>query len=247
MVSIITATFNSQRFLRATFESIVNQSYNDWEWLVTDDGSSDGTVRLLEEFSKIDGRVKVFRLPVNSGAAVARNMSLSHASGDFIAFIDSDDVWDCDKLERQIEFMGNGIDFSFTAYRLISEDGEPLGKTVDEQSLESVDYEGLLRKKVTLGCSTVMLRRAWCGVVQMPLLRTGQDYATWLELLKDGREAFLLGTALSSYRIVAGSISRNKIKKVARQWQIYRRYQNLSLRVSIICTSFYVWRAVFRK
>ena len=247
MISIITATFNSEKYIQETFESLTAQSYKDWEWVVTDDGSSDSTLKLLNQFADLDDRVRVFRLSVNSGAAVARNLSISHALGDFIAFLDSDDVWDSEKLERQIEFMGENINFSFTAYKMIDQSGNFMGRTVDEQNIESINYEDLLRKKVTLGCSTVMLRRRRFGALQMPLLRTGQDYATWLELLKGGESAFLLNSTLSSYRVVPGSISRNKIKKIARQWEIYRQFQNLDFYSSLIYMVYYAWRAVFRK
>ncbi len=247
LISIITASYNSSDELLHTYNSIKKQSFLNWEWLVTDDCSCDDTYKLLEDISFNDIRVKIFKNNENSGAAVSRNNSIGNANGDFIAFIDSDDLWEPDKLEKQLAFMGGDIDFSFTAYDLIDEQGEPLSQTVDANQKGSFSYEDMLRKRATLGCSTVMLRRSAFADISMPLLRTGQDYATWLKLLKTGKKAHLLNEVLAHYRIMPNSISRNKFKKAKRQWQIYRKVENLPFVKSAICFSFYAWRAVFRK
>lgn len=203
---------------------------------------------MLDDISKKDPRVKFFQNEENSGAAVSRNNSLAHAKGEFIAFIDSDDLWLPNKLQTQLGFMeDNKIDFCFTAYELINEQGLPLGKKVDAQQPGAFTYNDMLRKQATLGCSTVMLRKSAFEDITMPLLRTGQDYATWLKLLKTGKKAHLLNEVLTSYRIMPNSISRNKFKKAKRQWQIYREVENLPLLKSAVCFCFYAWRAVFRK
>lgn len=247
LISIITATFNSSSQIMNTYNSIKNQTLNGWEWVVTDDCSTDTTFEVLQGIAKKDSRVKIFANKVNSGAAVSRNNSLSNANAEFIAFIDSDDLWKPEKLEKQLAFMKNDIDFSFTAYGLIDEQGESLNQSVDANQSGTFSYEDMLRKKATLGCSTVMLRRNAFEDVTMPLLRTGQDYATWLKLLKTGKKAYLLNEMLTSYRIMPNSISRNKFKKAKRQWQIYREVEELALFKSVICFCFYAWRAIFRK
>ncbi len=248
LVSIITATYNSNHSLIDTYQSIKSQTFDNFEWLITDDCSVDDTFELLNKISSEDNRVKVYKNDINSGAAVSRNNSLLHAKGDLIAFIDSDDVWLADKLETQIKFMEeNNIDFSFTAYELIDKNGVGLGQKIDTHLLGFVNYEDMLKKKATLGCSTVMLRRNAFDDIAMPLLRTGQDYATWLKLLKTGRNAYPLTNVLTQYRILPNSISRNKIKKAKRQWQIYREVEKLTLLKSSMCFCFYAWRAVFRK
>jgi glycosyltransferase involved in cell wall biosynthesis len=247
LISIITATYNSEKEIIKTYRSITKQTYENWVWLVTDDCSTDNTEKILHEIASKDHRVKFFKNKVNTGAAVSRNNSLNFAKGEFIAFIDSDDLWAPNKLEKQLAFMNDGIDFSFTAYELIDEQGEALTQVVDANQSGKFSYEDMLRKKATLGCSTVMLRRHAFVDISMPLLRTGQDYATWLKLLKTGVYAHLLNEVLTSYRIMPNSISRNKFKKAKRQWQIYREVENLALLKSAICFSFYAWRAVFRK
>lgn len=247
-VSIVTATYNSESYIEETYDSIKSQSYANWEWLVTDDCSSDSTVDLLKRIAATDERIKVFQLSVNSGAAVARNNSLENSTGEYIAFIDSDDIWEPSKLEMQLSFMlDNNISFSFTAYELVDKNGRSLKTSVDTHLTSSVSYEDMLKKKATLGCSTVMLKRSGFKNIRMPLLRTGQDYATWLSLLKTGQKAVPLTKTLTKYRILPDSISRNKFKKAKRQWQIYREVEMLAFFKSLVCFSFYAWRAVFRK
>jgi teichuronic acid biosynthesis glycosyltransferase TuaG len=248
LVSIITPTFNSASHIKETYNSILNQTYTNWEWLITDDCSTDGTFELLESFANFEPRIKIHKNQTNSGAAISRNNSINSARGDFIAFIDSDDLWHCEKLEKQIEFMEkNKIDFSFTAYEIINVESMPIGRYVDSNQHSPVTYEDMLKKKATLGCSTVILRKARFKDIEMPLLRTGQDYALWLKLLKEGVNAHPLSDILMMYRILPNSISRNKFRKSLRQWQIYREIERLSLSKSLYCFFFYGWRAVFRK
>ncbi|MCY9826434.1 glycosyltransferase family 2 protein [Vibrio chagasii] len=247
LISIITATYNSEDWVLRTYESIKNQTYTNWEWLVTDDFSTDNTLDVLNKLVESDHRIKVFCNEKNSGAAVSRNNSIKHAAGDFLAFIDSDDLWLPSKLEKQLIFMGDDIAFSFTSYELIDATGNRLNKSVDSTQVGSFSYQDMLRKKATLGCSTVMLRTKTFSDLSMPLIRTGQDYALWLKLLKTGENAHILNDILTQYRILPDSISRNKIKKSKRQWQIYRDIEHLGFIESCINFCFYAYRAVFRK
>lgn len=246
-VSIITPTFNSMKFLGVTYRSLLAQTWQDWEWLVTDDCSEDESYEYLTAIAREDDRVKPYRNSVNSGAAVTRNNSIARASGEFLVFIDSDDYWEPNKLERQLRFMGEDIDFSFTGYAVMDERGVLTGKLVDVNRMGSFGYEDMLCKAATLGCSTVMLRRSAFADLSMPLIRTGQDYALWLKLLKTGKRAHLIGEPLTRYRITPNSISRNKVKKAKRQWQIYREIEGLALPKAAYCFAFYAWRAVFRR
>lgn len=247
-MSIVTASYNSGRFIMETYSSILAQEYTDWEWIVTDDCSTDGTIDLLDGMAASDSRVKVIKNSLNLGAGLSRNKSMSKASGRFIAFIDADDLWDPQKLSRQVRFMLSGqVGICFTSYRIICQFGRDQGKVVDQGVPASVDYNDLLAKKATVGCSTVMVDRFRIGEFVMPGLRTGQDYVTWLSILKKGVTGYLLRETLTSYRIVEGSISRNKFKKALRQWQIYRSVEKLPLGVSIFYFLNYAFRAVIRK
>ncbi|HDY7922009.1 TPA: glycosyltransferase family 2 protein [Vibrio vulnificus] len=248
LVSIITPAYNCQNSFYETYISVVSQSYCKWEWIITEDHSVDETYSYLLKLSITDNRIKILRNSKNEGAAISRNNSISHSNGDFLAFIDSDDVWLPNKLESQVEFMiANNIDFSFTAYELIDEGGNKLNKTIDTHHNAPLSYADMLKKKATLGCSTVMLKKSSFVDLDMPLLRTGQDYALWLKLLKTGVDAYPITDVFTQYRILPNSISRNKYKKAKRQWEIYRSVENLALIESIICFCFYAWRAVFRK
>lgn len=247
-ISIITATYNSSELIQSTYDSIARQDYINWEWLVTDDCSDDNTWSILEGIARNDPRVSIYKNDKNSGAAVSRNNSMSHAEGEFFAFIDSDDLWLNGKLKRQIDFMENNkVDFSFTAYEMVDQYGIRLGKSVDSNQEGCFSYRDMLLKKATLGCSTVMIRRSAFPKLSMPLLRTGQDYATWLNILRTGTHAYVIRDVLTQYRITPNSISRNKLKKAKRQWQIYREIERLSLIDSMICFSSYARNAIFRK
>ncbi len=230
-----------------TFDSIVSQSYDEWEWIVTDDCSSDSSLDILKELQVNDSRVKVLQNLTNLGAASARNLSLSQAKGRFVAFIDADDLWDPSKLLKQINFMlTGGYGVSFTPFKVINEKGQDKGLVIDTLAPSPLNYHELLLKKATFGCSTVMVDRALVGNFKMPNLRTGQDYATWLSILKKGFSAHLLREPLTSYRIVKGSISRNKVNKAIRQWCIYRDIEGLPPLFSLYCFVNYVYRAIFR-
>lgn len=248
LISVVTPTFNSLRFIDSTYLTIVNQSHENWEWVITDDCSSDGTYEYVCELAKIDHRIRVFRNETNSGAAVSRNNSISNVKGDYISFLDADDLWSQDKLELQLKYMiDNNVDFSFTAYKLIDEYAHDLGKTVDTHQNRPLTYHDMLKKKATLGCSSVMIKTSTFHDYRMPLLRTGQDYAFWLKILKNGHNAYPIPIVLMNYRIVSDSISRNKFRKAKRQWQIYRKIEKLNFFNSLFNFCFYAHRAVFRK
>lgn len=247
LVSIVMATYNSEKYIDETILSIQAQLHEHWELIITDDCSSDSTLRILEKYSNSDSRISFFKNGVNSGAAVTRNNSIAKCSGSYIAFLDSDDLWHESKLQSHLGFMeSNNLALSFTSYELIDEHGRELNKRVDVNSPLTVTYEDMLCKRATFGCSTVMLNNTLVGAFSMPLLRTGQDYATWLMLLKRVGEAHLYPETLTKYRICPNSISRNKFKKSKRQWQIYRDVEKLSLFKSTYCFCNYAWRAVFR-
>jgi len=242
------ATYNSEQYILETISTITSQSFKNWELIITDDCSQDSTVRLISELAGHEPRIKYFINERNSGAAVSRNRSLSVVKGDYVAFLDADDLWHKNKLDLQLKFMlDNNSYFSFTTFELIDKNGQDIGKYVDEHCLGEVTYADMLKKKATFGCSTVMIDIKKTGPFEMPLLRTGQDYATWLMLLKRVGSAQHCSEVLTKYRILPNSISRNKIKKARRQWQIYREVEQLNFFDSLYNFSFYAWRAVFRK
>lgn len=247
LVSIIMPAFNSARFISDAIESVVFQTYTNWELLIVDDHSSDETTKVVEQYVHKDGRIKLTSNRTNLGSAKSRNKALAMARGRFLAFLDSDDRWRSDKLHLQLHFMQQSrCGFSFTAYQIVNEQAVPSGQIVDMNCPDRVSYRDMLNKRATLGCSTVVIDKDKTGDLVMPDLRTGQDYALWLKLLRSGHEAFRLDRVLTDYRITPNSISRNKFKKARRQWQIYRSVEGLGMIASISHFANYAWRAVFR-
>jgi len=243
-ISIITPLYNSSSFIADTILSVQAQTFTDWEMIIVDDCSSDDSVHIVQNLSQIDNRIQLIQLSQNSGPAVARNTAIEAAKGRYLAFLDSDDQWLPEKIEKQLGFMmERQIPFSFTAYEIVDVNGYSTGKIIDGFS---VSYESMLRKQATMGCSTVIVDRQVVGDIRMPLLRTGQDYAFWLSLLNTGLTATCFPLPLTRYRIRPGSISRNKFKKAKRQWQIYRECEKLSLPKSVHSFLYYAFRAVFR-
>ena len=247
LVSIITPSFNSAQFVKQTYQSIKAQTHANWEWLITDDVSTDESWEVISTLAKCDERIKPVRNDINSGAAVTRNKSIARAKGDFLAFLDSDDIWLPEKLEKHIAFMqAKKADLSFTPYELIDEQGSALNKYVDMTCQGAYTYQDMLKKRATMGCCTVMVRANAFKDLSMPIIRAGQDYALWLKLLKTCHVAHIFTERLSQYRIVSNSLSRNKYKKALKVWEIYREIEKLNILKACYVFSHYAVRALLR-
>ncbi|WBU90702.1 glycosyltransferase family 2 protein [Cellulophaga omnivescoria] len=239
-VSIVTPVYNSEKFVSDCIQSVQDQTYENWEHILVDDCSSDLSASIIKEFAKTDSRVIYVKLKKNSGAGVSRNKAIELASGSYIAFLDSDDIWHKDKLGRQIEFMvKNKHNFSFSSYDVIDEKGNVLSKS--KKVLNHVNYNRALFKN-PIGCLTVIYNCDSLGKHYMPSIRKRQDYALWLKLLKI-TDAYGLNLNLASYRIVNNSISSNKLDLLKYEWKIYREEEKLSF----IKSSFYLFTAVVLK
>ncbi|SHF76067.1 glycosyltransferase family 2 protein [Ornithinibacillus halophilus] len=242
LISIITPAYNAERFIGETIDSVIAQTYSNWEMIIVDDRSTDATVSIVKNYQQRDSRIKLHILPENSGSAIARNTAMKHAKGNFIAFLDSDDLWYPEKLEKQLTFMQKkDIAFSFTKYRRMDEDGTL--RDAISKAPESVGYHDLL-KHCVIGCLTVMIDRDKVGKLDMVNIRTRQDYAYWLEITKRGFRAYGLPEVLAKYRTVENSISRNKFKASKRQWYVYRQIEKLSLFKSLYYFSNYTLMGV---
>lgn len=240
LISIITPVYNSEKYLAANIASIQAQIYNNWEHILVDDCSSDGSEALIKSFQKKDPRIKYHRLETNSGAGIARNKAIELSKGDYIAFLDSDDQWHPEKLEKQLNFMQkNQYHFTFTDYEMMDEAGNTLSKQVRCKPL--VTYNSALYKN-PIGCLTVMYDVSFFGKKYMPPIRKRQDYALWLNLLKK-TNGYGLNESLASYRTGNASISANKLDLLKYEWKIYREVEGLSL----LKSSFYLLSAIFLK
>lgn len=238
LVSIITPAYNCENFISETIDSVLAQTYTDWEMIIVDDRSTDNTEKIIIDYSKNDNRIRLIKLTENSGAAVARNIAIENANGRFIAFLDSDDMWKKDKLEVQLKFMRqNNYGFTFTGYEFIRERDSDTAKVFGVPA--SLNYSQALKNTV-IGCLTVVIDKDIIGNFKMPLVRRGQDNLTWLMLLKRGHLAYGLNENLACYRRVTGSLSNNKIKALKRQWSNYRNVIKLPLFKCVYYYTFYV-------
>lgn len=244
LVSVITPVYNAEKYIKETIQSVQNQSYQNWEMILVDDCSMDHSREIISKISAEDPRVKLIKLKENSGAAVARNTAIDHASGKYAAFLDSDDAWIPRKLEKQVAFMEeHQIEFSFTSYEIMDDQGNRLGQIV--HAPKEMTYNKLLSNTI-IGCLTVMINLEKLGKVKMVNIRTRQDFVMWLSILKKGYKAYGIDEVLSLYRKVPGSISSNKWKAAKQNWKVYREIEKLSIPKSAISFAGYALNA-FKK
>ena len=242
LVSIITPCYNSEKFLDECISSVLNQTYQNWEMLIVDDNSSDNSSILINSYSKKDERIKPLYLNDNIGAAMARNKAISKAKGKYLAFLDSDDVWLPKKLEVQTNFMKkNNCSFVFSSYSVISDEKPTYTISVPEK----ITYKRYLKNTI-IGCLTVMLDKEKFKDIKMPNLRSSQDMATWLNLLKEGGCAYGIQQKLAIYRDHKSSNTSNKFRAIYDVWNVYRKHEKLNLFYSIYNFVFYAINA-FRK
>lgn len=243
LVSIITPAYKAAAYVGETIVSVVDQTYIDWEMLIVDDCSPDDTREVVRDWCAKDTRIKLICQEKNGGPAVARNAALETAEGRWIAFLDSDDVWMPKKLERQILFHERSdAKISFTEYRRMSADGDNVGGLVKVP--DRLQYRQLLGN-TAIATSTVLLDTEKTGRILMK--RTFyDDFACWLELLKSGGYAVGLHEDLLRYRIIGGSVSRNKIRSAKEVWNTYRRVEKINVFLSAWYFVNYAVRAWFK-
>ncbi|MGX1262642.1 teichuronic acid biosynthesis glycosyltransferase TuaG [Rossellomorea marisflavi] len=225
-VSIVMPAYNCGEFIDKTIDSVLRQTYVNWELIVVDDCSSDNTREIVTNYLEQDNRIVYLRLEKNSGAAVARNAAIDLAKGEYIAFLDSDDIWTESKLSKQIHFMEkNSYSFTCTDYDKIDEDGSFLNLIVRNPTIR--DYNYLL--KSCPGNSTIIYKASELGKFFIPDIKKRNDYVMWLRVIKEAHYLYNYNEVLSSHRIRAGGISKNKFSLVKYHWIVYREMENLSL------------------
>lgn len=218
-VSIITPTHNSSRYIEHTIQGIINQTYEDWELIITDDGSTDETLNIVKHYASNDNRIKLYTFKKSLGPAKARNNSIQMARGRYIAFCDSDDIWYAQKLKKQIDLMiDTNSYFTFSSYNIINENGNIVGR---KNVPKSINYKKLLRYNY-IGCLTAIYDRHNLGTLYMPLIKKRQDYGLWLNIAKKLPVVIGVQEPLAEYRIHANSISKNKITLLKYNYKIYK-------------------------
>lgn len=244
-VSIIMPSYNSSKFIAESIQSVLDQTFRNWELLITDDKSNDTSVKIIQEFIQKDSRIKLFQSEKNLGAASARNVSLDYAKGQFIAFLDSDDLWIPTKLEMQIDRMKKErLPFTYSNYEVILEDGNSTGKIIKVPT--QIDYRGYLRNTI-IGCLTVVIDRCQVGDFRMPVIKSSHDMALWLLIMKRGYKAYAIKENLAKYRLVSTSNTAKKKKAALDVWKVYREIENLSIVYSAFNFMGYAFNAVKKR
>ena len=245
LVSVIMPCYNMEKYISDSIMSVQQQTYPNWELLIVDDNSTDATASVVEKLCQQDTRIQCTVKPNHSGIADTRNQCLRMAKGRYLAFLDSDDVWHPEKLERQLQFMTERkIGFSYSSYDCIDETGKPLEKSV--KTAGNLDYDAYANNTI-IGCSTVMVDKTIVGEVVVPDFRTSEDTATWLNILKKGLLAYAIDEPLTSYRIRQHSASSNKLKASSDLWRVYRKQEKMSIFKAIGCFVSYAFHAVKKR
>lgn len=216
LVSIIMPCFNSASFIQESINSVLSQTYHNFELIIIDDASKDNSLDIIKSFN--DERIKIIELETNQGAGLSRNKGIEVAQGRFIAFLDSDDLWHKDKLSLQINFMkDNGYHLTYTYYQCFDKSGL---KNIKHPP-ESTNYNDLLYCNV-IGCLTAIYDTQLIGKQYMPLIRKRQDMGLWLKIMKDHGPAYCLPNILAFYRLDSG-MTQNKANAALYQWIFYRQ------------------------
>ncbi|MFH8883383.1 glycosyltransferase family 2 protein [Streptomyces californicus] len=250
LVSVVMPVYNSAATLGPAVRSVLTQTHGDVELLVTDDRSTDDSMELLRAFAEQDERVLPESAPEQGGAGRARNLAMRRARGDYIAFLDSDDMWLPEKTEKQLAFAAEGdAPLTFTSYFKMdadhageSTDWTPNGRVIRARA--HADYRAMLRRDY-IGALTAMYDRKVLGTRLMPQMRKRQDYALWLSIMRDGHDARGLAEPLAVYRAARpGSLSSRKLSLVRYNWDLYRTHEHLSVPRATGALAGAVWQSL---
>lgn len=244
LVSVIMPSYNTGDFISETVRSVIDQTYTDWELIIVDDCSTDNTDKVIADFLS-DERIHYIKNDTNSGAAVSRNRALREAKGKWIAFLDSDDIWEADKLSRQVSFMEeNGYSFSYTNYIEIDEHSVPNGKSVTGP--KKITKHGMYNY-CWMGCLTVMYDAETVGLIQIEDIKKNNDYAMWLKICKRA-DCYLLDETLARYRKRGGSISNHGYMKLIKwHYKLYREAENTNPITAFVFTIRNLFFGVIKK
>ncbi|HIQ94700.1 TPA: glycosyltransferase family 2 protein [Candidatus Ventrenecus stercoripullorum] len=246
LISIVVPVYNAEKFLNDTIQTVLAQTYPNWELLLVDDCSSDDSVSIIKKFAANDDRIHLLRNEKNSGAALTRNKGIEEAKGTYLCFLDADDLWEKEKLEKQLKFMKeNHCAFSFTSYEFADSNGIPNGKKVKVP--RTINYKQAL-KNTTIFTSTVMfdLNKLAKEDIYMPDVKS-EDTATWWKILKKLSYAYGINNIVVLYRRSENTLSSNKIKALKRTWNLYRNVEELTFLTSIYNFSWYCFNALKRR
>jgi glycosyltransferase involved in cell wall biosynthesis len=246
LVSIITPLYNSEAFIGETIKSILNQTYTNWELLLIDDFSTDDTIDIVNDFILKSDNIKLITNEINQGAAISRNKGIMEAKGDYIAFLDADDLWKPEKIEKQIVFMQNqNCDVCFCSYEQIDESGKPLNKLV--KALPVLSYKKYLKSNY-IGNLTGVYNAKKLGKITSPNLRKRQDWLLWLNAIKaSGKPAKSVQESLAFYRVHKNAMSSNKIALLKHNYWVYKKGLGFSTLKAMYSMFIFLWEHFFVK
>ena len=225
LVSIITPMYNAQKYIEKTIQSVQEQTFLNWEMIVMDDCSTDESAKIVKCMAEKDSRIRYFCNEINVGVAETRNHAMEAANGQYFAFLDSDDLWVPDKLERQLALLEEKCcAFTYAGCDVIDENGNAIQKV--RHVPEYITYKKLLWGNV-IPCLTVLIDREKTPPFQMPKIGH-EDYATWLTVFKDIGEGYGIDEVLGHYRVNRNSVSGNKLRTIKWTWNIYRNNQGIN-------------------
>lgn len=231
VVSVIMPAYNAERFVEEAIRSVMAQTVTDWELLVLDDGSKDATAQIAQSLAAEDSRIRILPNEANMGVAKTRNRGFDLCRGQYVALLDSDDVWLPEKLEKQLALAEQtGADIIYCSYGIMDE----LGKRICDDFLvpPTVDFDQFLVKSV-ISCSTALLSRKIVDRYRFMTEFYHEDLALWLQLLQDGYQAWGVVDVLAQYRVMQGTRASNKLKSALNRWRIYRRHLELPVGKSL--------------
>lgn len=238
LVSIITPSYNTSAFIEETIRSVQQQTYPHWEMIIVDDASTDNSVALIRSIAETDSRIKLHQLPGNSGPGYARDLAVKNAQGDYIAFIDADDLWHPQKLQKQLNHMQtNNLPFTFCFYDCVDEDGKPLGRVVTAP--KKLTYRMLFFCNF-IGNLTGIYSTAYFGKLSIRGIRKRQDWIMWLSILKEIRTGSPVPEVLASYRIRKGSVSSSKFGLLKYNYAVYRQYHRQHVLTALLSMAVFI-------
>lgn len=239
LVSIIMPAYNAEKYIEEAIQSVLKQTYTNWELIIVNDCSTDKTEQIIKKYQEQDQRIRLCSLTKNQGVANARNTAIKNAVGRYLAFLDSDDIWLQEKLEKQINFMKkNGYSFTYHSYRIFIVSDNSLGKIINVPV--QVNYEKLLQGNSTGSCLSTCIDRNVVEEIYMPNDKH-EDFICWLNVLKKyGIVGYGISECLAYYRVGKKSVSSNKFKSAYWTWNVYRTSQRLSIVQSIYYMFFYI-------
>ncbi len=239
LVSIITPCYNSAKYIAATIESVINQTYGNWEMIIIDDDSIDNTTQIINQYIEKDRRIKLIKLSKNRGTAIARNIGIETAKGRYIAFLDSDDLWLPEKLEKQILFIKeNKLPLTFSSYFLIDSNENIIGII---KVKNKITYKNLLKKSSFIPTLTGVYDVSYFGKVYMENFKKAEDYTFWIKIMEKVKIAYGIKEPLAKYRVYPKSRSFNKFEAAKQQWLIYRNF----LKFNMLKSSYYFMHYAF--